>query len=105
MTERLRPTGGGLLGQETSRTPMQNATLEIFDPGDSGFDYPALIAHIEDRITFVPRYRHHLRRAPRRLANPVWLDGPDSALGYHVRRSALPRPGNLDQLRELTARI
>src|SRR4051794_7634407 len=105
MTERLRPSDVVLLGQETSRTPMHNATLEIFDPGDSGFDYPAMIAHIEDRITFVPRYRQHLRRVPGRLANPVWVDDPDFDLGYHVRRSALPRPGNLDQLRELTARI
>src|SRR3954466_2452481 len=105
MTERLRPSDVALLAEETSRTPMHNATLEIFDPGDSGFDYDALIAHIEDRITFVPRYRQHLRRVPGRLANPVWVDDPDFDLGYHVRRSALPRPGNLDQLRELTARI
>jgi diacylglycerol O-acyltransferase / wax synthase len=84
---------------------MHNATLEIFDPGDSGFDYHTLIAHIEDRITFVPRYRQHLRRVPGRFANPVWVDDSDFDLGYHVRRSALPRPGNLDQLRELTARI
>src|SRR3954453_1077290 len=105
MTERLRPSDVALLAQETPRTPMPNATLEIFDPGDSGFDYDALIAHIEDRITFVPRYRQHLRRVPGRLANPVWVDDPDFDLGYHVRRSALPRPGNVDQLRELTARI
>ena len=32
-------------------------------------------------------------------------DDPDFDLGYHVRRSALPRPGSIDQLRELTARI
>jgi diacylglycerol O-acyltransferase / wax synthase len=105
MSERLRPRDVALLGEETSRTPMHNATLEIFDPGESGFDYDALIAHIEDRITFVPRYRQHLRRVPGRLANPVWVDDPDFDLGYHVRRSALPRPGTLDQLRELTARI
>jgi diacylglycerol O-acyltransferase / wax synthase len=105
MSERLRASDLALLGEETSRTPMHNATLEIFDPGRSGFDYDALVAHIEDRITFVPRYRQHLRRVPGRLANPVWVDDPDFDLAYHVRRSALPRPGTLDQLRELTARI
>jgi diacylglycerol O-acyltransferase len=105
MTERLRPSDLALMGEETSRTPMHNATLEIFDPAESGFDYDALIAHIEDRITFVPRYRQHIRRIPGRLANPVWVDDPDFDLGYHVRRSALPRPGSIDQLRELTARI
>ncbi|RNM13611.1 WS/DGAT/MGAT family O-acyltransferase [Nocardioides pocheonensis] len=105
MTERLRPSDLALLGQDTSRTPMHSATLEIFDPAESGFDHDALMAHIEDRITFVPRYRQHLRRVPGRLASPVWVDDTAFDLAYHVRRSALPRPGNLDQLRELTARI
>jgi diacylglycerol O-acyltransferase len=105
MSERLRPTDLTLLREETSRTPMHNATLEVFDPAESGFDYEALVAHIEDRITFVPRYRQHVRRVPGRLASPVWVDDPDFDLAYHVRRSALPRPGSLDQLRELTARI
>ncbi len=105
MSERLRAGDLAVLSTETSRTPMHNATLEIFEPGDSGFDYDALIAHIEDRITFVPRYRQAIRGVPGRLANPVWVDDPDFDLGYHVRRSALPRPGTLDQLRELTARI
>jgi diacylglycerol O-acyltransferase len=105
MSERLRSSDLALLTAETSRTPMHNATLEIFEPGDSGFDYDALIAHIEDRITFVPRYRQAIRGVPGRIANPVWVDDPDFDLGYHVRRSALPRPGTLDQLRELTARI
>jgi diacylglycerol O-acyltransferase len=105
MNERLRPSDLALLGEETARTPMHNATLEIFEPGRSGLDYEVLLAHIEDRITFVPRYRQHLRRVPGRLAAPVWVDDPDFDLAYHVRRSALPRPGNADQLRELTARI
>jgi diacylglycerol O-acyltransferase / wax synthase len=105
MNERLRPSDLALLGEETARTPMHNATLEIFEPGRSGLDYDALLAHIEDRITFVPRYRQHLRQVPGRLANPIWVDEPDFDLAYHVRRSALPRPGNADQLRELTARI
>ena len=84
---------------------MHNATLEIFEPGASGLDYEALLAHIDDRIAFVPRYRQRVRRVPGRLANPVWVDDEDFDLAYHVRRSALPRPGTLDQLRELSARI
>lgn len=105
MFERLRPSDLVLLAEETLRTPLHNATLEIFDPGVSGFDHDALLAHIEDRIDFVPRYRQHLRRIPGRLGNPLWVDDENFDLDYHVRRSALPRPGTLDQLRELTARI
>jgi diacylglycerol O-acyltransferase / wax synthase len=105
MSERLRASDLALLADETPQTPMHNATLEIFDPADSGLNYEALLAHIDDRIAFVPRYRQHVRRVPGRLANPVWVDDEDFDLAYHVRRSALPRPGTLDQLRELTGRI
>jgi diacylglycerol O-acyltransferase len=84
---------------------MHNATVEIFDPGDSGFDYDRLVELIADRIAFVPRYRQRLQSVPGHLANPAWVDDQTFDLGYHVRRSALPRPGTMDQLRELVARI
>ena len=42
---------------------------------------------------------------PGRLANPVWVDDEDFDVTYHVRRSALPRPGTDAQLRELVARV
>jgi len=105
MSQRLRPSDLAVLAKETARTPMHNMTVEIFEPGESGLDYDLLVAHILDRIAFVPRYRKRIRRVPGRLANPVWVDDTDFDISYHVRRSALPLPGTLDQLRELTARI
>jgi WS/DGAT/MGAT family acyltransferase len=42
---------------------------------------------------------------PGRLANPVWVDDEDFDVTYHVRRSALPRPGTDGQLDELVARV
>ncbi len=105
MSERLRPRDLAFLAAESPATPMHNATVEIFDPGTSGFDYQRLVELIDDRISFVPRYRQRIQWVPGRLANPVWVDDSDFDLGYHVRRSALPRPGSLDQLRELVARI
>ena len=42
---------------------------------------------------------------PGHLATPVWVDDEHFDIGYHVRRSALPRPGNTEQLRELVSRI
>ena len=105
MSERLRPDDTAFLVTESATTPMHNATLEIFEPPSGGFDYDRLVALIGDRIAFVPRYRQRLRSVPGRLANPVWADDEDFDLTYHVRRSALPRPGSIEQLRDLTARI
>ena len=101
----MRPRDLALLADESPTTPMHNATVEVFDPLDSGFDYRALVDLIGDRIAFVPRYRQRLQTVPGHLANPVWVDDTAFDLGYHVRRSALPRPGSRDQLRELVARI
>jgi len=105
MSERLRARDLAFLTAETTTTPMHNATVEIFDPATSGFDHDTLVQLIADRIAFVPRYRQCGRWVPAHLANPVWIDDPHFDLGYHVRRSALPRPGTMDQLRELVARI
>lgn len=105
MGERLRPRDAALLAEESLATPKHNATVEIFDPADSGFDHDRLLELIADRIAFAPRYRQRLMTVPGRLANPVWVDDPDFDLRFHVRRSALPRPGTPDQLRELVSRI
>jgi diacylglycerol O-acyltransferase len=105
MTERLRPRDVALLAEESPSTPMHNTTVEIFDPGESGFDYGHLVRLVQDRISFVPRYRQRIQTVPGRMANPVWVDDDHFDIGYHLRRSALPRPGTLDQLRELVSRI
>src|SRR4051794_18042005 len=106
MSERLRPRDLAFLELETPSAPRHNATVEVFDPsGAGGFDYDRFVALILDRISFVPRYRQRVQAVPGHLANPVWVDDDHFDIGYHVRRSALPRPGSTDQLRELVARI
>ncbi|QYJ02433.1 wax ester/triacylglycerol synthase family O-acyltransferase [Nocardioides panacisoli] len=103
--DRVHPRDLAFLIEETSETPRHNASIEVFEPGDDGFDYQDLIELIRDRIGFVPRYRQRIQGVPGRVANPVWVDDEHFDLGYHVRRSALPRPGTMDQLRDLSARI
>jgi diacylglycerol O-acyltransferase / wax synthase len=105
MPDRLSPLDIGFLATESATTPMHVATLDIFEPGEGGFDYARLVALIGDRIAFVPRYRQRMQPIPGRLASPLWVDDEDFDLTYHVRRSALPRPGSMDQLRDLVARI
>ena len=50
MSERLRPRDLAILAAESPTTPMHNATVEIFDPGTSGFDHDRLVQLIADRI-------------------------------------------------------
>jgi diacylglycerol O-acyltransferase len=46
-----------------------------------------------------------VHRVPANLASPVWIDDETFDVTYHVRRSALPRPGTDAQLDELVARV
>src|SRR5664280_3513112 len=87
---------------EGSTTPMHVGSVMVFQPRNGGFDYDRLVSLISNRISFVPRYRQYVREVPGRLANPVWVDDEDFDVTYHVRRSALPRPGSDDQLQELS---
>lgn len=84
---------------------MHVGSVMVFQPPDEGFDYDRLVSLITNRIAFVPRYRQRIREVPGRLANPVWVDDVDFDITYHVRRSALPRPGSDAQLEEFVARV
>jgi WS/DGAT/MGAT family acyltransferase len=103
--DRLSPMDVSFLYFEDRDTPMHVGSVAVFQAPSDGFDYDRLVSLIRDRIAFVPRYRQRVRPVPGRLANPVWVDDEEFDLGYHVRRSALPRPGTDQQLRELVARV
>lgn len=105
MPDRLSPLDTSFLYFEDATTPMHVGGVAIFQPPDEGFDYERLVSLVKDRIAFVPRYRQKIRSVPGHLANPVWVDDADFDISYHVRRSALPRPGSDEQLYELVARL
>ncbi|MCU1590688.1 MAG: hypothetical protein JWP11_1944 [Frankiales bacterium] len=105
MTDRLSPLDVSFLYMETPTTAMHVGGVATFEPPDGGFDYDRLVDLISHRIALVPRYRQKVRFIPGRLANPVWVDDEDFDVTYHVRRSALPKPGTMAQLRELTGRL
>ena len=53
----------------------------------------------------MPRYRQRVRGVPGPAGGPVWVDDEYFDLTFHVRRSALPRPGTMEQLREFVGRV
>ena len=105
MADRLSALDVSFLYLEDRTTPMHVGSVAIFEEPEQGFDHDRLVALIKHRIAFVPRYRQRVRLVPGRVANPVWVDDEHFDVTYHVRRSALPRPGTDEQLRELVARI
>lgn len=105
MPDRLSALDASFLYLEDQTTPMHVGGIAIFRKPRTGFDYDGLVALIEQRLALVPRYRQKVVQVPGRLARPVWADDPDFDVTYHVRRSALPKPGSDDQLNDLAARL
>lgn len=105
MVDRLGPLDVSFLYLETPSTPMHVGSVATFQRPPGGFDYDHLAILITERLGLVPRYRQKVRWVPAHMANPVWVDDEDFDISYHVRRSALPKPGSPDQLRELVGRV
>ncbi len=107
MTDRLSATDASFLYAEDAGTPMHVGGVVILKPRKEGPEiaYTQIVGLIESRLALVPRYRQKVRFVPGRLARPVWVDDEDFDLTYHVRRSALPRPGTDAELDELVGRL
>jgi WS/DGAT/MGAT family acyltransferase len=103
--DRLSPLDALFVDAEDQdqHTSMAIASIAVFEgPRPSRKEF---LAHLAGRLPLVPRYRHKLRTVPLHLGRPVWVDDPHFDLGYHVRWTALPRPGGDQQLAELMARV
>jgi WS/DGAT/MGAT family acyltransferase len=105
MPDRLSALDVSFLYLEEPTTPMHVGGVAVFRPPAEGFDYDELVALVEQRIALVPRYRQRIKQVPGHLAKPVWVDDAEFDVTFHVRRSALPRPGTDQQLRELVGRL
>lgn len=105
MADRLSALDVSFLYLEDRTTPMHVGSVAVFDAPTEGFDHDRLVQLIKHRIAFVPRYRQRVRWVPGRVANPVWVDDEHFDVTFHVRRSALPKPGSDEQLQDLVARI
>jgi len=103
--DRLGAGDASFLYAEDATMPMHAGGVLIVRPPRDGFDYDAFVEFIVDRLSLAPRYRQRLATVPAKLANPVWVDDDEFDIGYHVRRSALPRPGTRKQLAELVSRL
>jgi diacylglycerol O-acyltransferase len=101
--ERLSPVDVSFLDQEKHGSHMHIGAVMIFEGPPP--PYEQLRAHIESRLHLVPRYRQKLAYPRFQMGRPLWVDDPRFNLEYHVRHTALPSPGSVEQLRLLAGRI
>ena len=104
--ELMMPTDAVFLLGESREHPMHVGGLQLYEPPEGagrGFVrelYDRLVAQQDFQPTFLKRPATFLGG----IANLAWSYDKDVDIDYHVRRSALPSPGRVRELLELTSR-
>lgn len=103
----MSPTDSMFLLGESREHPMHVAGLQLFKPPEgSGPDFIRdMYETIVKNDDFQPTFRKHPGRLLGGISNVAWAFDDEVDIDYHLRRSALPRPGRVRELLELVSRL
>src|SRR5919197_619881 len=92
---------------ESREHPMHVGGLQLFElPEDAGPDYVSeLYRSLLSEVDVRPLFRRRPMNPVSSVGQFAWANDDDLDLEYHVRLSALPRPGRVRELLELTSRL
>ena len=105
--ELISPVDAMFLLGESREHPMHVAGLQLFEPPKgAGPDFLRELYHsVIARDDVAPTFRKHPAELLGGIANLTWAFDQDLDMEYHLRRSALPSPGRVRELLELTSRL
>jgi WS/DGAT/MGAT family acyltransferase len=107
--DRLSALDSSFLAIESAASHMHVGAVGLFDArplraAHGGLDQERILGACEAAVAHNPRFRQKLARVPL-FGSPVWVDDEHFNLGYHIRFTALPAPGDVRQLKRLAGRI
>ncbi len=108
--DRLSAHDAVFLRIEDARQAQHVGSLSIYPAGPwrdhaGRLRIEDLRAFVGGRLHRVPRLRQKVMEVPLGQARPIWVDDEHFDIEYHVRLTALPRPGDRMQLLELMGRV
>ncbi len=92
----------GFLYLERPECPLHIAGVAILDGTLEAGD---LMGHIESRLGRLRRYTQRPFPTPLSAGHPSWHDATDFDVRNHIQRWALPSPGGMQELLEVTAQL
>jgi len=103
----IAPMDAVFQGSETREHPMHVGGLHVFRlPKGAHADYvQTLYQRLLDCTELSPMYRRKPAWPGPSAGSVRWADDDDVDLEYHVRLSALPRPGRVRELLALVSRL
>ncbi len=107
MVQPLDPTAAAFLMAENRRMPMHVGALQLFSkPAGAGRGFVHdLYAQLREADDIAPLFLKHPVRSLRTGGQYVWREDAEFDIDYHVRHSALPKPGRVRELLELCSRL
>ena len=105
--KRLNMLDASWLMVESPETAMQVAGLQIFKlPKNAPDDFiQHLVQYLRSFPVTTPPFNYRLARSPLAKLAPAWETMRDVEIDYHLRHSALPRPGGERELGMLISRL
>jgi diacylglycerol O-acyltransferase / wax synthase len=103
--EQLKTLDAGFLMAEDSDRNVSLAIGGIAIIDGSAPNYSQFKDVLAERIRAIPRCTQVLRTQPFDVGAPKWVDDPGFDLARHVRRVALPRPGDDAELYRVVADV
>lgn len=93
---------------ESSRTPLEISSLQIYDPSTApggAVRFKDILQTFRQRLHGSRVFRRKLMTVPLSLDHPYWVEDGGFDVEYHVRHIALPAPGDWRQLMIQIARL
>jgi len=100
----LTPNDLLFIGGELPNVYQHSAGLVMLDArGRPGFGFESYRRYLEERVANVPHFHWRLHEVPLGLDMPYWVKDENFSFANHIRRIAVPSPGDREALSELCA--
>jgi diacylglycerol O-acyltransferase len=108
VVQQLNQQDAMFLYSEKPRAPMHLSSVHIYDPATTPtgtISFEQFVEHVRSRLPLARVLRRKLVRVPMDLDYPYWVEDDAFELAFHVRRLALPAPGDWRALWDLAAAL
>jgi len=103
-TKQLQPETVYFIGGETAQVYQHNGGLILLDASERpGAGFGEFRRHMVERLAHLPQMRWKLHQVPMGLDLPYWVEDENFSFDHHIRRIAVPSPGDDNALSELVS--
>jgi diacylglycerol O-acyltransferase / wax synthase len=100
----LTPQEVLFVGGETPTVYQHTSGLNLLNASEKpDFGFESIRRHLEERLANVPQFRWRLHEVPLGLDLPYWVEDESFSFDHHIRRIAVPSPGDRKMLGEVVS--